>query len=39
MGGTQTLGMSLRRNPFTVNLRGYEIYISSLGLKGTFLGV
>ena len=35
MSGTQTLVMGLRRKPFTVGLRGYEIYISSFGLKGT----
>jgi len=35
MSGTQTLGMGLRRNPFTVSLGGYEIYVYSFGVKGT----
>jgi len=35
MSGTQKFGMGLRRNPFTVSLRGYETYVSSFGLKGT----
>jgi len=30
------MGMGLMRNPFTVNLRGYEIYISGLGLNRTW---